>query len=136
MRDKFINAIGEREARMMLKTIILILIIIALGGCSSKKQIEPITETQSQNQCVSINLIKDVNWNPFYSGYYAPKCNSDSSYYENGAYVGKWYSDNCSKITVFNPNNASGNFSFYISQITTDTLIVISGRFGVTKFYK
>ncbi len=137
MRDKFINAISKREINLIIGTGLLILIVIALSSCqNNKKEIQPISSSQIQNGCFTINLIKDVNWKPIFNGYYAPKCNSDSSYYENGAYVGKWYSDGCANITVFNPNVTVNNFTFGIYRLTSDTLIVVTGRFGVTKFYK
>lgn len=118
----------------MKKTIIL-LGTLMIFGCR-KAEVKPKDPEPFLKKCFTINLIKDITWKPIYSGYIAPKLLSNGDYYEGGQLKGKWSDNKCDCVIVKNSTIASNNFYFKIAKLSTDTLQVITGRFGVTLFYK
>lgn len=116
-----------------MKNIILILLIVL--SCK-KKETKPTEDPAPIKKCFDMELIKDINWKVDASGYDCPKLQSDWKYYEGGKYIGTWRHNNCDSIYVSNPSIPANNFSYKLSKLTKDTLIVITARFGVTLFKK
>lgn len=132
MRDKFLN---NKTLNLIIGLGLLFLVCMALNSCKKETKQPEYVDTW-QPTCFDINLAKDVVWHPIFSGYDYPTLKSNGDYYENGTLKALWTFDGCNTIKVSNSSNSAYNFSFGIKNLTSDTLEVITARFGVTKFYK
>lgn len=136
MRDRFVNFIANREARIIIGLSLLVLICVSLCSCHKQDIADPVKPEPYVQPCFNIGLAKDVIWKPIFSGYDYPGLKSNGDYYESGVLRATWSFNGCDQITVTSSTNAGYNFSFGISRLTADTLEVITARFGVTLFYK
>ncbi len=121
--------------KVVLAILLAAILTLCISFASCKKNTTknaPVTE-QISSPCFTSSAMT-VAWTPYYSWATVPKFNSDSSYYENSTYIGKWYLD-CQ--TIYVKGTPANTFSFKIQSLTSDTLKVYTVRYsGCTIFYK
>lgn len=87
-------------------------------------------------KCFNLPDMVGVTWKPIYSGHDAPMLYSNGGYFEAGNFIGTWSTNQCDCVIVKNLSVPANNFYFKIAKLNSDTLQVITARFGVTLFYK
>lgn len=96
---------------------------------------EPVKEVPVK-KCFELSKMVDVNWKPIYSGYDAPNLLQSGEYYEGGHLIGTWSTNQCDCVIIKNASIPENNFFFKIAKLNSDSLQVITARFGVTLFKK